>query len=95
MVVGGLTPLQRSSQYILQPQLIGKSLFEETIILIVFAPSFLCVWNQIPRRNQQKCFAHTLLIIRRIIIILEVMDRFFENRSDFPQVFSQLHFGYS
>ena len=51
-------------------------------MLEAFTPSFLCVWNKIHGRNLQtrvatRYFALTPSMIRRIVIIWEVVNRFF------------------
>ena len=51
-------------------------------MLVVFASSFLCVWNQMPWINLQTIvlppvfFANSPSIIRRIIRMFDVLDRF-------------------
>ena len=58
--------------------------------LEVFAPSFLCVWNQMPWRNLQMIVLYELL--RYFDGLLESMMLwidFSENRSDFSKAFSQ------
>ena len=64
-----------------------KILNDKNHMLVVFAPSFLCVWNQMLRRKQ-RFFARTPSKIRRIVRILEVADRFLQKPFRFcPRIF--------